>query len=872
MGTEVHCKSSFEGYYSMRDVNEDSNSSSWPLFYGDNKALTNGHYYNGFVPRTVADAYPGRDKEAIKQKMLEHEAIFKNQVFELHRLYRRQRDMMEEVKRKEYHKHRMSVDASSSSSLLPSQRPYEDGHKWQIPSFPLTHSTSARPSIFGAEKNNSPLSCSKENNSIKDSKGVEGRPSKVRKKLFDLELPPDDNVDHDEHEEMQYKQPSEESSYKDTSSGQFVKGSNGLADLNEPIHVEEAVAHASVKPRGPQFNTPSGELFGKAQSGRANGPFNPSVSQFISPTGEYFEKAQNGQANGAINHSLLEGKSNGRDWLSNMRETGNSRSNMKFTPGTYTDHSRFNQTSLPFPPSRTNASYPYMNATDLANSWGKPNGSFTNKLTSFQKQPSFLSSPQSHGIYGDKWRMNGCYTPNGFHHGSSSGSKDVYTRLPSDTYDQRNRNNLEDKSHSFFKGSNFIDLTGSNIGIDLNDDSNTERKCDKTVPPWLQNKPVICNKDSRLDNCVENNGKILGNPVFGNSCVSKNESSSLVSTSASLRCLDNGKIKMETENRGFDMNVAWDDPENKQIDVEDVNLEKETDKIKNHFDLNSCLTEDDDLIVRESDKSSSEKMKTITMDIDLEAPAVPEAEEEETINEVKKIDDFDYESVEKMAAEAMVAMIGISNQQDQVGSTSEVAVCSDDNEIDKGRLLLLVEAVENARSVSNELDEYEELTLQLEETKEEDYMPKPLAPDFPEPVEAGPTRPRRGQARRGRPRRDFQRDILPGLVSLSRHEVTEDLQTFGGLMKATGHSWNVGLTRRNGTRGRRKSVAVAVEPPPPAIPPPPPPPAPPLSEQLNNMEAVGLDERSLTGWGKTTRRPRRQRCAAGTSVAVVPLM
>nr|GEU53624.1 hypothetical protein [Tanacetum cinerariifolium] len=60
-------------------------------------------------------------------------------------------------------------------------------------------------------------------------------------------------------------------------------------------------------------------------------------------------------------------------------------------------------------------------------------------------------------------------------------------------------------------------------------------------------------------------------PVFGNSCVSKNESWSLVSTSASLGCPDNGKIKMEMENRGFDMNVAWDDPENKQIDMEDVN-------------------------------------------------------------------------------------------------------------------------------------------------------------------------------------------------------------------------------------------------------------------------------------------------------------
>ncbi|GJV45357.1 hypothetical protein Tco_1429893 [Tanacetum coccineum] len=68
---------------------------------------------------------------------------------------------------------------------------------------------------------------------------------------------------------------------------------------------------------------------------------------------------------------------------------------------------------------------------------------------------------------------------------------------------------------------------------------------------------------------------------------------------------------MEMENRGFDMNVAWDDPENKHIDVET-------------------------LILSESDKRSSVKMKTITMDIDLEAPTVPEDEEKETVNEIKK--------------------------------------------------------------------------------------------------------------------------------------------------------------------------------------------------------------------------------------------
>lgn len=63
----------------MRDLNEDSNSSNWPLFYGD-KTFTNGQYCNGFMSRTKMDAYPGYNKDVLKEKMLEHESIFKDQV------------------------------------------------------------------------------------------------------------------------------------------------------------------------------------------------------------------------------------------------------------------------------------------------------------------------------------------------------------------------------------------------------------------------------------------------------------------------------------------------------------------------------------------------------------------------------------------------------------------------------------------------------------------------------------------------------------------------------------------------------------------------------------------------------------------------
>lgn len=61
------------------DLNEDSNSCNWPLFYGD-KTLTTGQYYNGFLPSATVDAYSGYNRDVVKQTMLEHEAIFKNQV------------------------------------------------------------------------------------------------------------------------------------------------------------------------------------------------------------------------------------------------------------------------------------------------------------------------------------------------------------------------------------------------------------------------------------------------------------------------------------------------------------------------------------------------------------------------------------------------------------------------------------------------------------------------------------------------------------------------------------------------------------------------------------------------------------------------
>ncbi|KAM1821482.1 hypothetical protein ACFX14_023641 [Malus domestica] len=101
-------------------------------------------------------------------------------------------------------------------------------------------------------------------------------------------------------------------------------------------------------------------------------------------------------------------------------------------------------------------------------------------------------------------------------------------------------------------------------------------------------------------------------------------------------------------------------------------------------------------------------------------------------------------------------------------------------------------------------------------------------------------RPRRGQSRRGRQRKDFQRDV-------------DDLQIIEGLIRESGGSWKSSLSQRNsrkGGRGRgRKRMGTS---------------APstnvaevsqPQIEQPKCEELQGPEERSLTCWGKRTRSP-----------------
>ncbi|XP_027361275.1 uncharacterized protein LOC113869242 [Abrus precatorius] len=1069
MGTKVQ---NLPGYYSMRDLNEESSSCGWPLFYGD-KSLTNGQYYNNYLPSANVDACSAYDKDVVKRMMLEHEAIFKNQVNELHRLYGIQKDLMNEFKRKDLHRNQIPVEASFSTCPLTSQVTTEDGHKWHISGFPVGNSTCAKTSVSGVEGTHSPLGSIKgisqqaslfpspNGCSSKDIEVLESRPSKVRRKMFDLQLPADEYIETEESEKFSNEKISGPSLFhpdRNCKSGresngklfcgnggqigkqdisrpeQSLRRRNSLADLNEPVQMEETYNSPYVhllSHNACQGATECSDLSASAKQ----------KSEFFGLSREQLPNSRHGTDIWARNNGYLENNGSGKGWhpsvvgagqantqpvpqvlkleksplpsqtmqdaLSKVHEpasyylSGQNKgdmwrektvSDLRISEGNHEHSQPESVVPLHRPglfavaPSDLSKSWSHS-----ASSWEMPSSSLSQKLTSIQTPPCLNAfgalnrssqSHQSNGIFEDSLPLNinskcspgfQCEVPmqNGFHHGSSSGSKEPSATVSSISYDFNHNNDSKIISDAFFnygsskycKGSNCNDMkSGKDIDLNVllpNGSSNIivpqsgvgimdeEQKHEEhhAVLPWLRGK--ITRKDEVQNTAVESSlfhtaslsnkdeirkgtsgkfihnaasvlcsnniepkrveinessshKKILGVPIFDMPHISPKVVSSITSPSVSIiNPFDAEAAEKNKKKQILDINLPCDAglleldkeafTETAACKTRSPTTEAES---RNQIDLNLSMSEDEGSLT--TLLSDNVKMKA---EIDLEAPAIPETEED-GVPEEKQLEtpgsssqvsqDTDEQSKDDElmtnAAETIVILSSLScDQVDGVISNSSssespmadplnwfadfVFSCKDNLE-GKCDILREKEGEDNKECSSEGMDYFETMTLKMAETKEEDYMPKPLVPENFKVEETTTMLPTR--KRRGRQRRDFQRDILPGLASLSRHQVTEDLQTFGGLMRATGHSWHSGLTRRSSSRngsgrGRRRAQIT----PSPSTPAATNETSTPLMHHLNNIE-VGLEDRSLTGWGKTTRRPRRQRCPAGNP-PLIPL-
>ncbi|KAJ4879739.1 hypothetical protein Rs2_36793 [Raphanus sativus] len=417
--------------------------------------------------------------------------------------------------------------------------------------------------------------------------------------------------------------------------------------------------------------------------------------------------------------------------------------------------------------------------------------------------------------------------------------------------------------HGFSSGQSFENLQGPK-----------KQECSAAVlPPWLKPKPTYKSEVSNgfldlnastnqfMDETGLNSISPLKSLRSYASCsnnantvrvdaICKEEHTSLFSHS--LCIADQHKDVIHLVKRDFDINLPCDD-DSPVVSVDQHGskascVKKEegnkTANIRHYFDLNSCASEDDEV--------SGLRVKTKgTFWIDLEAPPTLESEEDigESVQEQsdESEDGNSLDELIKVAAQAIVSM-SLSDHLDDAASSSTDAAS-------KSLLSWFADIIISCGDASpeeyssGEIDYFEAMTLSLKPTKEEDYMPEPLVPENLILEGTGLNRPRRGQARRGRPKRDFQRDTLPGLPSLSRQQVTEDIQLFSALMKT--REYTSGAAARQNSKRRKRTITNISQAPVCQS----------IAQKMNeSVSVVGREDSKLTGWGQATRRPRRQRC------------
>ncbi|KAF7134923.1 hypothetical protein RHSIM_Rhsim08G0149900 [Rhododendron simsii] len=247
----MQCASFLPGFFSSRDLTVGDNGGAWTL-YNTEKILNNVHSRNVFLPLPSIDQFSVYGKEVLRQTILQHESIFRDQVRELHRLYRRQRELMDEIKRRMLSDRNLQSDSTAFLPKISSEAVHGTS---QNPSLPWVNPTASRLPASSAENFWSTSSFSEL---------LRSKCEKPKKKMFDLELPAEEYIDSEEEDQFQEDKVSEVSEMPCFPTKRIQEVSQksdlerfpcrdpssrrncDLADLNEPLGLEAEVAAESM--------------------------------------------------------------------------------------------------------------------------------------------------------------------------------------------------------------------------------------------------------------------------------------------------------------------------------------------------------------------------------------------------------------------------------------------------------------------------------------------------------------------------------------------------------------------------------------------------------------------------------------------------
>ncbi|XP_059670393.1 uncharacterized protein LOC132315949 isoform X2 [Cornus florida] len=982
MGTEIQSKTYFPGYYSMRNLNDNASTDFWALCH-EERTLKNGQNYDLLLTRPFVDGYSGYDKEQLRQTILKHESIFRHQLQELHRLYKRQRDLMNEIGRREPHKHLIPAE-TSQPSLFFSQIPSEDAKKTYVSNLPFENSNSIQSplSLMNRKNMSGPLSF-EDAVTFKNVESLESKCNMFQKKMFNPELTTDLYM-HNKGKQLEERvfgvsgmesyplnsncevkcgrdgKLSVGSGLNSGCNGEasrcnlFPKRTRDMADLNEPIQVEGTPASISVDNLG-NITCLEEEIRRRDVFVHSNSSFHLSSKRSSQP---FLIKRDGGISPGNL-HS--ENEREPKEQLTYIVEAGKNRCDTNLFCGVVRpEDSATPFKSLQVEPrnplkflqsdkskieplrkrrifgveipegvhdhsavaSHTPTQHPVIPQSEVANEFVGGKMHVTSGSTSSLRVQESYQNGLCLGSQSDAKQLP-CYSSIGFGfpcginssisrpeqsvpHGPRKifeGSESVHYRFQDGVIPQQNPASVDVQSkyenprgglpwlkrEAFSSGE--LTKRSHQMNFDSLENSSLQFSC--KIEIGKNPSPIVARDSTSSSGVRDAELKNIGvgeypsnRRIFGFSIVDMpHTSKDLTSLSPTLK--SDGPAS-EVDGDSIRKGLAHDPKSGDQHKMNDLVTEKGLGNyisgLKHHIDLNLCLNEEEDSTAPSLPRSI---VKIATTEIDLEAPAVLESETDLSLEadssggQLKKpselsIDDSkeSHEELVRIAAEAIIDIsssgyhVDIAHPHSPEASCFQslhwfadlVSSCEGNNEGEVKSVSMDTNGPCHEESISDGMDYFEFMTLQLTDTKVEECSYKPPVLENQKCEETSlsvPKRPRKGQAKRGRQQKDFQRDILPGLVSLSRHEVTEDLQIIEDLFRVSGCTWNSSLSQKNFTKSRRRRKNSGVSAPslaasaivPPAV-------------QEPIYTGLGLEGRSLTGWGKRTRRLPRQRCPA----------
>ncbi|KAF7067773.1 hypothetical protein CFC21_073615 [Triticum aestivum] len=984
MGAKVEGESYNPGYYATGDLHMDSNG--WRSPYYEDKT-SNGQLYNGFMTKQ-ADGYSEYDNETLKRTMLSHEAMFRQQVYELHRVYKIQRDLMKHYENKDAYAYPELADASQTNSS--SQVP-PNGSKmiWQMP---LVAKTYGEATVAVHTDTNHSLKFLSDGSVLPSPNGFpsNGVALNTKQGIIDLELPADHYIDDDNTSDNKpidflgvdsgTKPPNDArvtfsgaeglGRFNDNSSTSGLLTTNKpggchVADLNEPITgMHMGGTNGSVS-RALLYTLENSWHQSAVRSSTANFGFNKEYSKekhtdegtssnfldasaklrqeekslidkgkqvsnqsFFTPRYSNVDlqksfKVADGRS--ATNEFIYHGQNSSVGWFSKGPMGASPINNFARL-----DHPHHSSIGTPVAP----ISIPHIDHPSVASPIGSctvdPRSSVINNA--FQRVPSFNGSStvnsykspsavtQSIGPSIHKLKrfdnLDGSYF--GFPPDPFSASRSRQQVAISSELEQRNclmfEHSAARQSHGYPQSTNGKGTKNFNLNEALSDGleelveqdgrsvgSLQHSKGEGSVfgISWLKNKATCADPTG-----LEKQRKMLGhsngtaadtkinNNLTGITPIVCNLSDS---ASTSLGC----RIKIDDASEGI-TDRTWlvcnkteesttrhlPLSSQKPLDRDGQAAEGVVNKsgaavVRNLFDLNDDVPHEDNsessVVSHECDVAALQNnhaKRTFLFDLE-EVPACEDGaawtSQQECTPSGKLGASKEVDLCFPSATDAAQIILALSTDvptttgtpDDMLQWFAELAISNMDDHAEQAKVQGCID-----NSSDDGSDSFEALTLKLEECKTDERWtrtPEPPLTDDDQAVSAVNllSKPKRGPQRKRRQKRDFQKDILPGLSSLSRPKIIEDIQLIEGLVQASGGSWESSLTRRargGRTRGRKprknEPATVEIEAEAEASPP-------------SKPNSIGLeaDERGMVSWGRTTRRCRKPRCPLGNSVA-----